>query len=71
MRITPIVNRNFMFRYKQLSNRIVDTLTGAEYLQASTVKASNLLDRLNRIGLKNAEIIDRTGTQNNLFSIVA
>jgi hypothetical protein len=70
MRIVPIVNKNFMFRYKQVNNKIIDLVAGVEYTQADKLQASKLLGQLNSLGLQNAKIID-SGSKKQLFSIIA
>lgn len=71
MRIIPIVNDAFIYRYRVLNNKVIDTLTGTEYKQASMDKANNLLNKLNKIGMQNARMIDTGKGQGQLLSVVA
>ena len=71
MRIIPIVNDAFIYRYRVLNNKVIDTLTGLEYGQASMDKANNLLNKLNKIGMQNARMIDAGKGQGQLLSVVA
>lgn len=71
MRITPIVNDAFIYRYRVLNNKVIDTLTGMEYAQASMNKANDLLQKLNKIGMQNAKTIDMGKGQGQLLSVVA
>ena len=71
MKITPIVNKDFIYRYRLAGNKVIDTFMSIEYPQASTQKASELLDRLNIIGKQNASIIDMGKGTGELLSVVA
>ena len=71
MRIIPIVNADYIYRYRLLGNKVVDTFTNAEYIQANVGKANALLDKLNNIGKQNARIIDMGKGAGQLLSIVA
>lgn len=71
MRIIPIVNDAFIYRYRLAGNKVLDTLTGIEYTQKTMGKANDLLNKLNKIGMQNAKIIDTGKGQGQLLSIVA
>ena len=71
MKIIPIVNDAFIYRYRVVKNKVIDTLTGMEYRQASTDKANSLLNKLNKIGMQNARMIDTGKGQGQLLSVVA
>ena len=71
MRIIPIVNDAFIYRYRLTGNKVLDTLTGIEYTQKTMDKANDLLNKLNKIGMQNAKIIDMGKGQGQLLSIVA
>ena len=71
MRITPIINNDFLYRYRVVGNKVVDTFTSIEYTQTSTVKANELLNKLNTIGKQNAKIIDMGKGKGELISVVA
>ena len=71
MKITPIINSDFIYRYRVVNNKVIDTVMGIEYAQASMQKANDLLSRLNRVGMQNAKIIDMGKGQGQLLSVVA
>lgn len=71
MKITPIVNEAFIYRYRVVKNKVIDTLTGTEYKQANMDKANSLLNKLNKIGMQNARMIDAGKGQGQLLSVVA
>lgn len=59
MKITPIINENFMFRYMVKGNTIVDTFINKELVTGKTQQAvQKMLQDINRIGLLNGHIID-------------
>lgn len=71
MKITPLVNADFIYRYRVVNNKVVDTFSGMEYTQASMYKAQELLNKINRIGKQNARIVDMGKDKGQLLSIVA
>ena len=71
MKVTPIVNADYIYRYRLLGNKVLDTFTNTEYAQTSMQKANELLNKLNTIGKQNAQIIDMGKGKGELLSIVA
>ena len=71
MKIIPIVNSDFIYRYRLNKNKVIDTLTGTEYTQASISKANDLLNKLNKVGMQNAKAIDTGKGTGQLLSVVA
>ena len=71
MKIIPIINSDFIYRYRVIGNTVVDTFTSMKYTQASTSKAQDLLKKLNTIGKQNAEIIDMGQGKAELLSVFA
>ena len=67
MRITPITTMDII-RYRQVANTVVDTFTNKVLYKGS--KASKMLDKVNQIGLLNANLIDHKQT-GKLLSFVA
>ena len=71
MRITPLVNADYIYRYRVVGNKVVDTFMSVEYPQASMQKANELLSRINAVGKQNARIVDMGKEKGGLLSIVA
>lgn len=71
MRIIPVISSDFVYRYRLAGNKVIDTFTNAEYIQTSMSKANDLLNKLNKIGMQNAKIIDMGKGQGELLSVVA
>ena len=56
MKVTPIINRSIIMRYRKIDKKnVIDSLTNEVY---NTVNADKLIKKLNKRGMMNAFIID-------------
>ena len=59
MRITPIINADFIYRYTTNGNKVVDTLTNAVIVSLKdNLQAKAVLQKTNHIGMLNGHIVD-------------
>jgi len=74
MKIIPVINADFIYRYRNTGNKVVDTLTNQ--VIESKLNPNELLKKLNKIGMLNGCIIDHnsrvtTEKQHKLLYLVA
>ena len=56
MKITPIINKSIVMRYRKLDNKkVIDSFTNEVF---KTVNADKLIKKLNKRGMMNSFIID-------------
>jgi ribosomal protein S7 len=68
IKITPIANREII-RYRKVANKVLDTFTNT--ILYTGKKAQHVYNRVNQIGMYNANILDKGSKQQFKFMMIA
>jgi ribosomal protein S7 len=68
IKITPIANREII-RYRKVANKVLDTFTNQVLYTGK--KAQHVYNRVNQIGMYNANVLDSGSKQQFKFMMIA